>query len=108
MSAYSASFSLYLGDPDVLKVPSFEGEKFGAGDFVLQEGVAIHGQSDALQPLGNLPRTPLEDHLDQTTALACPPRCGRGRGGRRSGCAARRGSRSRRSARPAQRMMIIN
>ena len=36
----------YLGDADVLEVPALEAEELRAGDLVLLEGVAVHGQPD--------------------------------------------------------------
>ena len=36
----------YLGDADVLEVPALEAEELRAGDLVLLEGVAVHGQAD--------------------------------------------------------------
>ena len=55
--------TLYLGDADVLEVPALEAEELRAGDLVLLEGVAVHGQPDRLQPLRHLVRAPLGHHL---------------------------------------------
>ncbi len=54
----------YLGDPHVLEVPPLQREQLGPRYLVLQEGVAVHGEADALQPLGDLLGGPLEDDLD--------------------------------------------
>ncbi len=47
----------HLCDPDVLEVPPLQGEQLSPGDLVLQKGVAVHRQADALQPLGHLKKT---------------------------------------------------
>ena len=68
-----AFFLSYLSDANILQVRLFKRQQLFAGNFVFDEGVAVHGKTDGLQPLGHGGGGPLVDDLHKTVARLVTP-----------------------------------
>ena len=58
----------HLGYAHILEIPPLQGQQLRPRDLMLQEGVTVHGQTHALQPLHDLLRTPLQHDLHEARA----------------------------------------